>query len=115
MHHLNLVIDPLNKKLMLIRSHTPIGMNPIMTQNNTIITLHLDNEENGSERLAPYGELHGDVAYGPHQAAPMPFSVKLVFTSSPTSLPSFLSMEYDIRLMAVPLSTSILEISIPSM
>jgi hypothetical protein len=39
----------------------------------------------------------------------------LVFTSSSSSLPSFLKMEYDIRLMAAPPSTSILEIGFPSM
>jgi hypothetical protein len=37
-----------------------IGVNPIATKNNTIVTLHLDNEEHGSEWLAPYGELHGN-------------------------------------------------------
>jgi hypothetical protein len=30
-------------------------MNPIAAKNNTIVTLHLDDEEYGSEQLAPYG------------------------------------------------------------
>jgi hypothetical protein len=30
-----------------------IGVNPIATENNTIITLHLDDKERGSERLVP--------------------------------------------------------------
>jgi hypothetical protein len=47
-----------------------IGMNPIMTKNNTIVTSHLDDEERGSERLAPYGELHGDDTSGFHRVAP---------------------------------------------
>jgi hypothetical protein len=32
-----------------------IDMNPIEAKNNTIVTLHLDDEECGSKRLAPYG------------------------------------------------------------
>jgi hypothetical protein len=47
-----------------------IGMNPITVKNNTIVTLHLDDEELGSERLAPYGELHGDDTSGLHRVAP---------------------------------------------
>jgi hypothetical protein len=43
-----------------------IGVNPIATQNNTIVTFHLDDEECGSERRAPYGELHGDDASSLH-------------------------------------------------
>jgi hypothetical protein len=31
-----------------------IGVNPIAVKNNTIVTLHLDDEERGSERVAPY-------------------------------------------------------------
>jgi hypothetical protein len=46
-----------------------IGVNPIMAKNNTIVTLHLDNEECGSERLAPYGELHRDDTPGLHRVA----------------------------------------------
>jgi hypothetical protein len=34
-------------------------MNSIAAKNNTIIALHFDDEEHGSERLAPYDELHG--------------------------------------------------------
>jgi hypothetical protein len=46
-----------------------IGANPIATQNNTIVTFHLDDEECGSERRAPYGELHGDDASSLHWVA----------------------------------------------
>jgi hypothetical protein len=41
-----------------------------MTQNNTIVTLHHDDEESGSEQLAAYGELHGDNAFDLHRVAP---------------------------------------------
>jgi hypothetical protein len=41
-----------------------------MAKNNTIVTLHLDDEECGSEQLAPYGELHGDDTLGLHRVAP---------------------------------------------
>jgi hypothetical protein len=37
-----------------------IGVNPIMVKNDVIVTLHLDDEECGSEQLAPYSKLHGD-------------------------------------------------------
>jgi hypothetical protein len=84
-------------------------MNPIAAQNNTVVTLHLDDKEHGGERRAPYGELHGDDTLGLHQVAPTLLSVSLVFMSSLSSLPSFLKMEYDIRLMAALLSMSILE------
>jgi hypothetical protein len=47
-----------------------IDMNPIMAKNNTIVTLHLDDEESSSERLAPYGELHKDDASSLHRVAP---------------------------------------------
>jgi hypothetical protein len=81
--------------------------------NNTIVALHLDDEERGSERLAPYGEHHLDDVSGFHRVVPRPLSVRLVFTSSSSSLPNFLKMEYNIRLMAVPPSMSILEIGVP--
>jgi hypothetical protein len=45
-------------------------VNPVTTKNDTIVTLHIDDEERGSERLAPYGELHGDDTPGLHQVAP---------------------------------------------
>jgi hypothetical protein len=79
-----------------------IGMNPTAAKNKTIDILHLDDEECGSERLVPYGEFHGDDASGLHRVAPTPLSIRLVFTSSLSSLPSFLKMKYDIRLMAAP-------------
>jgi hypothetical protein len=43
-----------------------IDINPIMAKNNTIVTTHLDDEEHGSEQLAPYDELHGDNASALH-------------------------------------------------
>jgi hypothetical protein len=46
-----------------------IGMNPITVKNDTIVTLHLDDEECCSERLAPYGELHGDNTLSLHRVA----------------------------------------------
>jgi hypothetical protein len=49
-----------------------VGMNPIVTKNNAIVTLHIDDEERSSERLAPYGELHGDDTPGFHRVAPPP-------------------------------------------
>jgi hypothetical protein len=69
-YYLNLIVDPLNQELMQSRTNTMIGVNPIVTKNNTIVTLHLDDEERGSERLPPYGELHGDDASGFHRVAP---------------------------------------------
>jgi hypothetical protein len=57
-NYLDLIIDPLNQELVQSRRNATIGMNPIVAKNNTIVTLHLDDEECGSERLAPYGELH---------------------------------------------------------
>jgi hypothetical protein len=86
-----------------------------MTKNNTIVTLHIDDEECGSEQLAPYGELHEDDASGLHRIAPKPFSVRVVFMSSSSSLTSFLNTEYGIRLMAAPPLTSIPYIRLPSM
>jgi hypothetical protein len=55
---------------MQSRRNVAIGMNPIAAKNNTIVTLHLDDEERGSERLAPYGELHGDDTPDFHRVAP---------------------------------------------
>jgi hypothetical protein len=92
-----------------------IDVNPIAAKNNTIVTLHLDDEECDSKRLAPNGELHGDDTSSLHRVAPMPLSVRLVFISSLSSRPSFLKMEYDIKLTAAPPSTSILEIGLLSM
>jgi hypothetical protein len=57
-NYLDLIVDPLNQELVQSRRNATIGMNPIVAKNNTIVTLHLDDEECGSERLAPYGELH---------------------------------------------------------
>jgi hypothetical protein len=60
-----------------------VSMKSIIAKNNAIVTLHLDYEECGSERLAPYGELHGDDTPGFQQVAPpTPLNVRLVFMSS---------------------------------
>jgi hypothetical protein len=75
-YHFDLVIDPLNPKLVQSRRHTTIGVNPIVTQNNTVITLHIDDEECGSEQLAPNGVLHGEDAIGLHWVAPPPHVVQ---------------------------------------
>jgi hypothetical protein len=117
MYHINLIVDPLDKQLMQSRRNAMVGVNPITGKNNTIVTLHLDDEKCGSERLAPYGELHGDDTPGFHRVAPPPtlLSVRLVFMSLSFSIPSFLKMEYGIRLTAVPPSMSILEIGFPLM
>jgi hypothetical protein len=47
-----------------------IGMNPITTKNNTIVSLHLDDKECSSKRLAPNGEFHGDDTSSLHRVAP---------------------------------------------
>jgi hypothetical protein len=47
-----------------------IGVNSIAAKNDTIVTLHLDDEERCSERLAPYGELHGDNTLRFHKVPP---------------------------------------------
>jgi hypothetical protein len=44
-----------------------IGMNPITTKNNTIVILHFNDKERGSERLTPNGDLHGDDTVGGHK------------------------------------------------
>jgi hypothetical protein len=90
-------------------------VNPIAAKNNTIVTLHLDDEECCGERLAPYGELHGDDTLSLHQVAPHNVKRKVSLTCLSCSLPSFLKMEYDIRLMTAPPSMSIMEIGFPSM
>jgi hypothetical protein len=100
---------------MQSRRNATIDVNPIVIKNNTIVSLHIDDEECSSEQLAPYGQLHGDDTLGFHWVAPMSLSVRFVFTSSSSSLPSFLKMEYDIRLTAVLPLMSILEIGFPSM
>jgi hypothetical protein len=116
MSYLDLIIDPLNKKWVQSRGNTTIGVNPSTAKNNIIFTLHLEDEECGSERLAPHGKFQGDDASCLHWVAPStPLSIKLIFTSSSSSLLNFLKMEYDIKLKAAPLSTSILENGLPSM
>jgi hypothetical protein len=112
-YHLDLIIDPLDYELMQSRSNATISVDSITAKNNTIVTLHLDDKERGSERLALYDELHGDDTPSFHRVAPRPLGVRLFFMSSSSSLPSLLKMEYDIRLTAAPPSMSILEIDFP--
>jgi hypothetical protein len=69
-YHLDLIIDPPNQELLQSRRNTMIGVNPIVTQNNSVVTLHLDDEERDSERLSPYGELHQDDTSCLHWVAP---------------------------------------------
>jgi hypothetical protein len=47
-----------------------VGINLIATKNNTVVTLHLDDKERGSKRIAPYGELHGNDTPSLHWVAP---------------------------------------------
>jgi hypothetical protein len=47
-----------------------IGVNLMVTKNNTIVTLHFNDKERGSERLSPHDELHGDDTSGLHRIAP---------------------------------------------
>jgi hypothetical protein len=67
-NYLNLIVDPLNQELVQSRGNTMIGVNPIAAKNNTIVTLHLDDEERSCERLAPYGKRHGDDASSLHRS-----------------------------------------------
>jgi hypothetical protein len=69
-NYLNLIVDPLNQELVQSRGNATIGVNPIATKNNTIVTLHLDDEKCSSKRLAPNGELHGDDTSSLHRVAP---------------------------------------------
>jgi hypothetical protein len=55
---------------MQSRRNAAVGMNPIVAKNNTVVTLHLDDEERDSERLAPYGEFHGNDTPSLHRVAP---------------------------------------------
>jgi hypothetical protein len=40
------------------KGHTTIGMNPTTIQNNTIVTLYIDDEESSWQRLVSHGKLH---------------------------------------------------------
>jgi hypothetical protein len=57
---------------MQSQRNATVDMNPIAAKNNTVITLHLDDEERGGERLAPYSELNADDPPGLHRVAPPP-------------------------------------------
>ena len=58
MHNLDLIADPLNKKLVLERWYTLIGMNPITSKYEANVTLHLGGEECRCDRFASNGQLH---------------------------------------------------------
>ena len=70
MDNLNLIVDPLNKKLMQGRSNALICMNPIPPKNQIVVTLQVRDEESHSKRLAPNGELHGSNSLGAKGLAP---------------------------------------------
>jgi hypothetical protein len=67
-------------------------MNPIVANNNTIVTLHLDDEECGSEQFAPHGELHGDDTSGLHRVAPHVVKHRVGVTPSFKAKPNTHSM-----------------------
>jgi hypothetical protein len=92
-----------------------IGVNPIMAKNNTIVTLHLDDKERGSERLAPYGKLHGDNTLGFHRVAP--HTVKCQVGLHELVVPPFKLLEDGVwhQVDGIVTVTSILEIDFPSM
>jgi hypothetical protein len=69
-HYLNLIVNSMNQKLVQSRRSALIGVNPIVTKNNTIVTLHLDDEEHGSERFVPHDKLHRDDASSLHWVDP---------------------------------------------
>jgi hypothetical protein len=68
-NHLDLIVDLLNQELVQSGGNAMIGVNPITVKNNTIVTLHLGDEEYGSERLAPYDAFHGDNASSLYRVA----------------------------------------------
>ena len=70
MDNLNLIANPLNKKLMQCRRNALICMNPIPPKNQIVVTLHLRDEESRSKCLAPNGELHGSNSLGAKGLAP---------------------------------------------
>ena len=69
MDYLNLISDPLNKKLRQGRRHTLIGMDPITSQYQAKVTLHLRDEEGCCKRLAPHGQLHGSHPFSTNRVA----------------------------------------------
>src|SRR6185503_18626013 len=70
MDNLNLIADPLNKKLMQGRRNALICMNPIPPKNQIVVTLHFRDEESCSKRLTPNDELHGSNSFGAKRLAP---------------------------------------------
>src|SRR6185312_5139714 len=64
MDNLNLIADPLNKKLMQGRRNTLICMNPNTPKNQIVVILHFRDEESCSKRLTSNGELHGSYSFG---------------------------------------------------
>jgi hypothetical protein len=101
--------------MMQSRRNAAVGMNPITAKNKTIVTLHLDDEECGSKRVAPYGELHGNDTPSLHRVALHAVKCKISLHELIVPLPSFLKMVYGIRFMVAPPSMSILETGSPLM
>jgi hypothetical protein len=52
-NYLNLIINQLNQELVQCRGNATINVNSIVDKNNTIVTLHLDNEEWVARDLLP--------------------------------------------------------------
>jgi hypothetical protein len=92
-----------------------IGMNPITTKNNTIVSLHLDDKECSSKRLAPNGEFHGDDTSSLHRVAPDAVKHQVGLHNLITPRPSFLKTECGIKLTTTPPSMSLREIDLSSM
>jgi hypothetical protein len=59
MKNLNIITDPLDKDLVQGRRYAAVGMNLVPPQDNTIITLHLSDEESHDQSIASLGQLHG--------------------------------------------------------
>jgi hypothetical protein len=114
-NYLDLIIDPLNQEWVQSRGNATIGVNPTVARNNTIVILHLDEKNVVARDLLPMMSSMETTPLAYIESPPTPLSVRLLFTSSSSSLPNF-KMEYDIKLMAVLSSSmSILEIGLLSM
>jgi hypothetical protein len=58
-HNILAIASPLDKELMQGRRYAMVGLNSILPQDNAIVSLHLGDEECGSQSLAPHDQLHG--------------------------------------------------------
>jgi hypothetical protein len=59
MNDFDIITNPLDQELLQGRRYATVGMNPILPQYSAIVTMHLGDEEHGSQSLAPHGQLHG--------------------------------------------------------